>query len=193
MYWYFNHFITNRIQPSSLCISKNESTELETFIKILGFKLENVIMKHILQISFLYIFIDINDEKSCLYNFNNLIKTHLKNLVLLSIDVSNEKIMNIIIPNEWNDNTTFLIYIKQTLFNNVDSIYYDIIVKVVSMYKASFSTLLQIYFEKLFSNDSVVIFNFHYEINNKNNDVESACNALLSFRNIYKKNEIIIV
>jgi hypothetical protein len=189
MYWYFKHFITNNIQSNSLSISKKEEKdELETFIKNLGFNLENVIMKHMLQISFFYIFININDTNSCLFNFNNLIKAHIKRLVLLSIDVSNKKIMNIIIPVEWNDNTTFLIYIKQTLFNNEDNFYYDIIVKIVSMYKNSFSELLQIYFEKLFSNDGIVIFNFDYEINDKNDDIESACEGLLSLQNIYNKN-----
>lgn len=196
MLWYFTHFIINYIQPYSLSISKKEEIdELETFIRNLGYNLENIDMKYILYICFFYIFIDndINNTKYCLYNFNNLIKTHLKNLVLLSIDVSKDKIMNVIIPIEWTDNNTFLIYIKQVLFNNEDNIYYDFIVKIVSMYKTSFSTLLQIYFEKLFSNDGIVIFNFHYEINNKNDDIESAYYGILYLQNIYKKNEIIII
>ena len=46
--------------------------------------------------------------------------------------------------------------------------------KIISMYKNSFSELLQIYFEKLFSNDGIVIFNFDYEIDNKNNDIEKS-------------------
>jgi hypothetical protein len=198
MLWYFTHFIINYIQPYSLSISKKEEIdELETFIRNLGYNMENIDMKHILYICFFYIFIDIdnniNNTNYCLYNFNNLIKTHLKNLVLLSIDVSNDKIMNVIIPIEWTNNNTFLIYIKHVLFNNEDNIYYDFIVKIVSMYKTSFSTLLQIYFEKLFSNDGIVIFNFHYEINNKNDDIESAYYGLLFLQNIYKKNEIIII
>lgn len=184
MLWYFSHFITNYIQLSSLIISKKEEKdELEIFIRNFGYNIDfNLENEDILYTCFFYIFIDIdNIEKInyCLYNFNNLIKTHLKNLVLLSIDVSKDKIMNVIIPIEWTDNNTFLIYIKQILFNNEDSIYYDFIVKIVSMYKTSFSTLLQIYFEKLFSNDGIVIFNFHYEINNKNNDIESNYNGLL--------------
>jgi hypothetical protein len=195
MIWHFTHFITNYIQSCSLSISKKEEIdELDIFIKNLGFNLEN---EDILYICFFYIFINndnnINNTNYCLYNFNNLIKTHLKNLVLLSIDVSKDKIMNVIIPIEWTNNNTFLIYIKHVLFNNEDNIYYDIIVKIVSMYKTSFSTLLQIYFEKLFSNDGIVIFNFHYEINTKNNDIESAYYGLLSLDNIYKKNEIIII
>jgi hypothetical protein len=188
MYWYFSHFITSYIQSSSLCISKKEEKdELERFIRNLGYNMENVDMKYILYISFFYIFIDNDHKNHCLYNFNNLIKTHIKKLVLLSIDVSERKIMNIIIPIEWNDNNTFLIYIKQILFNNEHNFYYDFIVKIVSMYKNSFSELLQIYFEKLFSNDGIVIFNFDYESYNKNDDIESACDALLSLQNIYKK------
>ena len=198
MLWYFTHFIINYIQPYSLSICKKEEMdELDIFIRNLGYNLENIDMKYILYICFFYIFIDIdnniNNTNYCLYNFNNLIKTHLKNLVLLSIDVSKDKIMNVIIPIEWTDNNTFLIYIKQVLFNNEDNIYYDFIVKIVSMYKTSFSTLLQIYFEKLFSNDGIVIFNFHYEINNKNDDIESAYYGILYLQNIYKKNEIIII
>ena len=193
MLWYFSHFITNYIKLSSLIISKKEEKdELEIFIKNFGYNIDfNLENKDILYTCFFYIFIDIdNIEKinHSLYNFNNLIKTHLKNLVLLSIDFSKDKIMNVMIPIEWTDNNTLLIYIKQILFNNEDSIYYDFIVKIVSMYKTSFSTLLQIYFEKLFSNDGIVIFNFHYEINNKNNDIESAYNGLLDLNNIYNKN-----
>lgn len=184
MLWYFSHFITNYIKLSSLIISKKEEKdELEIFIRNLEYNIDfNLENEDILYTCFFYIFIDIDNIENinhCLYNFNNLIKTHLKNLVLLSIDVSKDKIMKVIIPIEWTDNNTFLIYIKQILFNNEDSIYYDFIVKIVSMYKTSFSTLLQIYFEKLFSNDGIVIFNFHYEINNKNNDIESAYNGLL--------------
>jgi len=194
MYWYFKDFITNNIQPCTLSIlNKEDISELETFIKILGFNLEKVDMKHMLYISFFYIFIEIDNINSCLYNFNNLIKTHLKNLVLLSIDVSKRKIMNIMIPIEWTDNNSLLIYIKQTLFNNENNEYYEYIVKIVSMYKNSFSELLQIYFEKLFSNDGIVIFNFDYEINDKNDDIESACEGLLSLQKIYKKNEIIFI
>lgn len=188
MYWYFKHFITNNIQQSTLSIVNKEAiSELETFIKILGFNLEKVDMKHMLYICFFYIFININDENSCLYNFNNLIKTHLKNLVLLSIDVSKRKIMNIMIPIEWTDNNSLLIYIKQSLFNNENNEYYEFIVRIVSMYKNSFSELLQIYFEKLFSNDGVVIFNFDYEINDKNDDIESACEGLSLQKNYKKK------
>ena len=193
MYWYFRHFITNYL-PSSLCISKKEEKdELERFIRKLGYNMENVDMKNILYVSFFYIFIDIDHPNSSLNNFNNLIKTHLKKLVLLSIDVSERKIMNIMIPLEWRDNNILLIYIKQILFNNEHNFYYDFIVKIVSMYKSSFSELLQIYFEKLFSNDGIVIFNFEYELNNKIDDIESACDSLLSLEYIYKKNEIIII
>jgi hypothetical protein len=197
MFWYFSNFITTYIQSSFLYILKKESKyELETFIRNLGYNIENIDMKYILYTCFFYIFIDndnINNTNYCLYNFNNLIKTHIKKLVLLSIEVSNEKIMNVIIPIEWTENNIFLIYIKQVLFNNEDNIYYDFIVKIVSMYKSSFSELLQIYFEKLFSNDGIVIFNFDYEIDNKNNDIESAYCGILFLQNIYKKNEIIII
>ena len=116
MYWYFSHFITSYIQSSFLDIyKKEEKNELERFIKNLGYNMENVDMKNILYISFFYIFIDIDHTNHCLYNFNNLIKEDIKKLVLLSIDVSERKIMNIIIPIEWNDNNTFLIYIKHIL------------------------------------------------------------------------------
>ena len=189
MYWYFRHFITNYIQ-SSLCIyKKEEKDELERFIRNLGYNMENVDIKNILYLSFFYIFIDINHPNSCLSNFNNLIKTHLKKLVLLTIDVSKDKILNIMIPVEWRNNNTFLIYIKQILFNNENNFYYDFVVKIVMMYKNSFSELLQIYFGKLFSDEDGVdvIFNFQYEINNNNKDIESACNGLLSLQNIYKK------
>ena len=193
MYWYFRDFITKYIQIS-LCISeKEEKDELERFIRKLGSNMENVDMKHILYLSFFYIFIDIDHPNSSLFNFNNLIKTHLKKLVLLTLDVSTDKILNIMIPVVWSDNITFLIYIKQILFNNEHNFYYDFIVKIVMMYKNIFPELLQIYFEKLFSNDGIVIFNFHYEINNKNDDIESAYDGLLSLQNIYKKNEIIII
>lgn len=198
MFWYFSNFITTYIPSSSLIISKKEEKdELEIFIRNLGYSLENIDMKYILYTCFFYIFIDndndINNTNYCLYNFNNLIKTHIKNLVLLSIEVSNKKIMNVIIPIEWTENNIFLIYIKKVLFNNEDNIYYDFIVKIIFMYKNSFSELLQIYFEKLFSNDGIVIFNFDYEIDNKNNDIESAYCELLSLQKIYKKNEIIII
>lgn len=189
MYWYFRHFITNYIQ-SSLCIyKKEEKDELERFIRNLGYNIENVDIKNILYISFLYIFIDIDHLNSCLYNFNNLIKTHLKKLVLLSIDVSQDKILNIMIPVEWCDNNTFLIYIKQVLFNNKNNFYYDFIVKIVMMYKNNFVELLKIYFGNLFSGEDGidVIFKFQYEINNNNKDIESACEGLLSLKNIYKK------
>lgn len=189
MYWYFRHFITNYIQ-SSLCIyKKEEKDELERFIRNLGYNMENVDIKNILYISFLYIFIDIDHLNSCLYNFNNLIKTHLKKLVLLSIDVSQDKILNIMIPVEWRDNNTFLIYIKQVLFNNKNNFYYDFIVKIVMMYKNNFVELLKIYFGNLFSGEDGidVIFKFQYEINNNNKDIESACEGLLSLKNIYKK------
>ena len=195
MYWYFKHFITNYIQ-SSLCIyKKEEKDELERFIRNLGYNMENVDIKNILYISFLYIFIDIDHLNSCLYNFNNLIKTHLKKLVLLSIDVSQDKILNIMIPVEWRDNNTFLIYIKQILFNNKNNFYYDFIVKIVMMYKNNFVELLKIYFGNLFSGEDGidVIFKFQYELNNNNKDIESACIGLLSLKNIYKKNEIIII
>jgi hypothetical protein len=197
MLWYFSNFITTYISSSLIISKKEERDELEIFIKNLGFNLENIDMKHMLYILFFYIFIDndndINNTNYCLYNFNNLIKTHIKNLVLLSIEVSNKKIMNVIIPIEWTENNIFLIYIKQVLFNNEDNIYYNFIVKIISMYKNSFSELLQIYFEKLFSNDGIVIFNFDYEIYNKNNDIEGAYFGLLSLQKIYKKNEIIII
>jgi len=193
MYWFFSHFITNYLESSLSISKKEENDELERFIRKLGYNMENVNMKHMLYLSFFYIFIDIDHPNSSLNNFNNLIKTHLKKLVLLSIDVSEHKIMNIMIPLEWNDNNILLIYIKQILFNNEHNFYYDFIVKIVSMYKSSFSELLQIYFEKLFSNDGIVIFNFEYELNNKNDDIESACDSLLSLEYIYKKNEIIII
>jgi len=193
--WYFRHFITKYIQ-SSLCISKKEEKdELERFIRNLGYNMENVDMKHILYLSFFYIFIDIDHPNSCLYNFNNLIKSHLKKLVLLTIDVSKTKTLNIMIPVEWSDNNIFLIYIKQILFNNEHNFYYDFIVKIVMMYKNSFPELLQIYFGNLFSHEDGVDvrFNFQYETNNNSNDIENACGGLLSLDNIYKKNEIIII
>ena len=196
MYWYFRDFISNYLQSSLHISEKKEKDELERFIRKLGYNMENVDMKHILYVLFFYIFIDIDHPNSSLFNFNNLIKEHLKKLVLLTLDVSKDKILNIMIPVEWSDNDIFLIYIKQILFNNEDNFYYDFIVKIVMMYKYSFPELLQIYFGKLFSHeDGVDIrFNFQYETNTTNNDIENAaCGALLSLHNIYKKNEIIII
>ncbi len=200
MYWYIRYFITNYLH-SSLCMSKKEEKdELDRFIRNLGCDMKNVNMEYILYISFFYIFIDINHPNSCLSNFNNLIKTHFKKLVLLTHDVSKDKILNIMIPVEWSDNHTFLIYIKQILFNNEDNFYYDFIVKIVMMYKNSFPELLQIYFGQLFFIEGCdVKFNFQYEKNNNNNnnnnndDIESVCGALLSLHKNYKKNEIIII
>jgi hypothetical protein len=195
MYWYFRLFISKYLQSSLSISEKEEKDELERFIRKLGYNMENVDMKHILYLSFFYIFIDIDHPDSCLYNFNNLIKTHLKKLVLLTLDVSEDKILNIMIPVEWSDKEIFLIYIKEILFNNEHNFYYDFIVKIVMMYKYSFSELLQIYFGNLFSHedDVDVRFNFQYETTSTNNDIESACGALLSLHNFYKKNEFIII
>lgn len=194
-WWYFRLFISKYLQSSLSISEKEEKDELERFIRKLGYNMENVDMKHILYVSFFYIFIDIDHPNSSLYNFNNLIKTHLKKLVLLTLDVSKDKILNIMIPVEWSDKDIFLIYIKEILFNNEHNFYYDFIVKIVMMYKYSFPELLQIYFGKLFSHedDVDVIFNFQYEPTTTNNDIESACGGLLSLHNFYKKNEFIII
>jgi hypothetical protein len=194
MWWYIRLLLTKYI-PFVHISEKEEKDELERFIRKLGYNMENVDMKNILYVSFFYIFIDIDHPNSSLFNFNNLIKTHLKKLVLLTLDVSKDKILNIMIPVEWSDKDIFLIYIKEILFNNEHNFYYDFIVKIVMMYKYSFPELLQIYFGKLFSHEDGVdvIFNFQYEPNSTNNDIESACGALLSLHNFYKKNEIIII
>jgi hypothetical protein len=195
MWWYIRLLLTDYLQNSLNISEKEEKDELERFIRKLGYNMENVDMKHIIYVLFFYIFIDIDHPNSSLFNFNNLIKTHLKKLVLLTLDVSKDKILNIMIPVEWSDNETFLIYIKEILFKNEHNFYYDFIVKIVMMYKNIFPELLQIYFGKLFSHEDGVdvIFNFQYEPNNTNNDIESACGALLSLHNFYKKNEFIII
>ena len=193
MYWYIRHFITNYLHSSLSISKKEEKDELNRFIRNLGYDMKNVNMEYILYISFFYIFIDINHPNSCLSNFNNLIKEHFKKLVLLTLDISKNKILNIMIPVEWSDNNTFLIYIKQILFNNEDNFYYDFIVKIIMMYKNSFPELLKIYFGKLFLNESCdITFNFQYETNNIRNDIKSACDGLLSLHKIYKKMNLLL-